>query len=102
MSIEELKLILSTINQVSSDASTAAIVWLVMHYGIQLIEALCWFGGAVLACWFIGKGIVNANRWADLGRQVSRAYGARGDDYLYESDFVAIDKAIAAAKGGHK
>lgn len=98
MNLEELKLVLETVKTVSGDASTVAIWWIAGKYVLSFITDLvliCTIGVVVLK---IAKAIAANNEWAEVGRQVSRAWGAGGGYSFWSEDRQAIDKAIAAAK----
>ena len=42
MSIEELRLVLETIREVSSTAGTVGMVWVFLHYATTLVAAVVW------------------------------------------------------------
>lgn len=94
MNIEELKLILSTINQVSSDASTAAIAWMVLHYGLDFLETV---GIALAITWTAVTGIralTGTSEWAEIGRRVVRSHGGRGGYMVFDEDHKAAERAM--------
>ena len=98
MNIEELKLILETINSVSHDASTAAIWWMALHYG-SMVFGWILFASTVFGVVYTVAGLIISNsEWGQLGRQVSKAYGGNGGTYVYGSDEKAIADAIEKAK----
>lgn len=94
MNIEELKLILSTINQVSSDASTAAVVWMVLHYGLDFLKAV---SIAWAVAWTLVTGIralAGASEWAEIGRRIVRSHGGRAGFSVFDEDHKAAERAM--------
>jgi hypothetical protein len=94
MNIEELKLVLSTINQVSSDASNAAIVWMGLHYGLDFLETV---GITLAIAWTVVTGIRSvaaASEWAEIGRRVVRSHGGRGGYMVFDEDHKAAERAM--------
>lgn len=105
MNIEELKLVIDTLKTVSGDASSAASVWIYLHYSTEILKGVfatvAIIGVALVIAKTVNKSLSatqSTNDWADAGRDVARAWG--GDNYsrhsLYCKDDQAIAKAIAA------
>ena len=94
MNIEELKLILDTVNSVAGDTKTVLIWWFVLDFSKYLLGA----GTAIGIPWVVMKFITGMNDWAALGRQVACAWGGDGGNWLYRSDQIAASKAIRAAQ----
>ena len=98
MNIEELKLILETVNSVAGDTKTVLIWWFVLDFSKYLLGA----GTAIGIFWVVMKFTTSMHDWATLGRQVARAWGGDGGSWLYRVDQIAVTKAIHAAKGQAK
>lgn len=98
MNIEELKLILETINSVSQDASTAAIWWMALHYGSMVLGWILFASTVFGVVYAVTRLITSQSEWSQFGKQVSKAYGGNGGSYVYDSDEKAIADAIAKAK----
>lgn len=102
MNIEELKLILDTINTIAGGATDLALVWIVVHYVLNFLTvplAISCFGTAV---YFVVKLLVATNEWAEIGKQVARAYGSDPSSFVYSTDRSAIERAIFASKEARK
>lgn len=97
MNIEELKLILSTINQVSSDASTAAIVWMALHYGLDFLKTLAVAGVLIGVVYVIARTVSSTSEWAEIGRRIVKAHGGHGGTYTYDIDEKAVERAMLSA-----
>ena len=97
MTPEELKLILETIKTISGDASTAAVVWVSLHYGVDVLRMLIACITLFSVIYVAVRFFVGMNEWAALGRSVAKAYKAEGGAYVYPSDEKAIAKAIQKA-----
>lgn len=100
MNIEELKLVLDTINSIAGGASDIAVLWIALLYGGNLLVSLVW---PVAIAWVVIKVatlIVSTLEWTEAGRQVADAWGASCAQYggMIGRDREAIRKAIAAAK----
>lgn len=96
--MEELKLILETIKTISGDASTVAIWWVVLHYGVGILKVLATAGAVVGVVYLVVRGFISTSDWANAGKSVSRAYGGSEATFgFYEKDAAAIAKAISAA-----
>ena len=94
MNIEELKLIIEAVNGVAGDAKTMLIWWFVLDFSKYLLGA----GTAIGIIWIVLKFIISMGDWATLGRDVARAWGGDGGEFVYRADRTAIDKALRAAK----
>lgn len=99
MTTEELKMILETIGQIADGGTTAAIVWMALHYVAPLMETAMIVGGGVCIAIYVARCVMRSNEWAEAGKRVARAYG-QDSDYggYYERHAVVIDKAVAAAR----
>lgn len=94
MNIEELKLILETVNSVAGDTKTVLIWWFVLDFSKYLLGA----GTAIGILWVVMKFITGMHEWSALGKSMSRAWGGDGGSWVYRADEIAADKAIRAAK----
>lgn len=102
MNTDELKLVLETIGQIADGGTTAAIVWMVLHYVAPLLQTVIVVGGVAVGAVYIARIIAAANSWVQIGRNVATAYGATNAHFGSPSrdDREAINKAIGKSKGG--
>ena len=82
MNIEELKLVLQTIQGISGDASSAAIVWMALHYGTQVLGVIATAGTLLGGIYVVAQAFLGQSEWAELAKRVCSAYGC-DDDYTY-------------------
>ena len=103
MSAEELKMILDAIASVSGNASNAAIWWMALHYGTQVIGHLLAAVSGTAIVISVARTLAGASEWARLGQQVAGAWGAASPfGRVMNDDRDAIGRAIAAAKEERK
>lgn len=97
MNTEEIRLVVDALRQLSGDASTAAIWWMVMRYGAELVVWLAGFGSVVGCVWMLVRAKVEGNRWADFGRKIAKAMGGRGDLDTFDRDQDIVWAKLAQA-----
>jgi hypothetical protein len=105
MNPEELKLILDTISTVSGNAGTAAIWWMALHYGSEVVKVALVAGGFIAVSRLIINAVTWTSEWARLGREVARAWGPHCSPIsglVSSTDRAAIRKAVAAAQEARK
>mgnify|MGYP003544218407 CR=1 FL=1 len=98
MNIEELKLILDTIGQIADGATTAALVWMALHYLTPLIATALVVGGIAACVIYVVRLLIGMNEWAELGKAVSRAGGADTSSSVYSRNQEVIDLAVRLLK----
>jgi hypothetical protein len=96
MSTEELKMILEVLTRTTDTASNAAIWWMVLHYGSNLLTILTVIGGLCIGVWLICRAAVTAGEWGQAARNVAKSWGGRGETYLYTADRDALNRAMRA------
>jgi ATP/ADP translocase len=107
MDTEQLKLILDTIQQVAGTASTAGVVWIIVHYFVQLMTVLsvpiCWALSVILVARYASKLIGDKQQVASADEQEKTKQKqlelekARAE--IQKSDAVKQLCRIAAAAG---
>lgn len=119
MDIEQLKLILGTVESVANTAGIAGVLWLVMHYFVLLVSEIA-LPVMIAVCVWIGskawmmtvKGFIvdqsaNANVFIDdqvkanYVKQLNRIRDHRFS-YIHQSDVDRLSKAIDHMKGEGK
>lgn len=100
MNTDEVKLVLDAISTMADGASTAAVWWMVLHYGLKLLTVVFVCGAVVLVVRLITGTMLklDANQpWVQAGKSVAEAWGA-GTAYrcMYTSDHAAIRAAVNA------
>ena len=65
MNIEELKLVLETIQQTTDGAKELGFWWIIMHYGTQVFHMMMWVLCVLGVAWGIVKAIVIASGSSD-------------------------------------
>jgi len=99
MNIEELKLVLQTIQGISGDASTAAILWVALHYGSGIITGLLTAGTILGMVYLVIKAIMANTEWANAVKEVCKAYGCNDDySFITTEQKRALRKAIERSK----
>lgn len=99
MNTEELKMVLETINNLAGGATDAAIWWIILHYGGQLLVHLSWVFMVGFIVLRLTQAISGTSEWSRAGRTVARSWGASNAMFgsMVSSDHDAIARAIAAA-----
>jgi hypothetical protein len=73
METEQLKLILDTIQSIAGQASTAGVVWVVVHYFVQLMTVIaapvCWAVSVIMVARYTSKLIGDKQQVASADEQ---------------------------------
>lgn len=102
MNIDELKLIVDLVKELSGSATSLAVWWIAGHYTLSLLKVLIICGTIVFAI-KLAMQLISANMsWAEGARAVAKAYGAEGGTLFYSSDQQALRKAILQSLKGTK
>lgn len=94
MDMEQLKLILATLRDITGDAGHAAVWWMAMHYGVKVLTMLL-IAGVIITALVLLIRVVRASSDADrLCRELARKLGVESFDTWYAPDRKALLKAI--------
>lgn len=73
MDAEQLRMILATIQSVAGQASTAGVVWIIVHYFVQLMTVvaapICWAVSVILVARYISQLIGSKQQVASADEQ---------------------------------
>lgn len=101
MNIEELKLVLQTVQGIGGDARSAAIWWMALHYGTETIKYLSLMGTLLGAVYGIRRVLVGDAEWRVLAQGILAAYGHRDSaSYVTADARRAAQRAIEKAHQG--
>lgn len=96
MNIDELKIIIDLVREVSNDATSIAVWWIAGQYAFSLLKTLIICGTIFIALRFVAQ-VISANmQWAEAARAVARVYGGEGGNVFYGTDQQALRKAALA------
>jgi len=101
MNTEELKFVFDAIGAMADGAATAALWWMVLHYGLKLLTVVAVCAAAVIVVRLITRTVLltrDEYPWVQAGKSVAEAWGA-GTAYTHmaKTDHDAIRAAINAA-----
>lgn len=61
MDLEQLKLVLETLQTVSHDAGNLVILWMWLKFGASAVSSVAWVAVLLTCAWFIGRAIMAAS-----------------------------------------
>ena len=94
MDIEQLKLVLETVKGITDDATTIAIWYFVLSFGLKFLGQLVCWGGIIGAIYMIASAFKTNNDDTAFVRELRDKFHASGYGWVDSSDRKAIRKAI--------
>ena len=98
MDIEQLKLVLETIKTITNDASTLAIWYFVLHYGITFLCNLLTVGTILGVVYLVATAFKSSNDDTALIKELANDFSIYPRGWVDDSDRRAIRKSIAELK----
>jgi hypothetical protein len=101
MDIEQLKLILETVQGITGDAKTAAIWWMALHYGLQILNHLLVAGVVITVAIIVARTVMHFEEDEKFIREMRDVLGF-GWGYLCSSDRAKTHAVIRNLVATHK
>jgi hypothetical protein len=101
MDIEQLKLILETVQGIAGDAKTTAIWWMALHYGLHILNQLLIAGVVITVAVIVARTVMYYNDDEKFIKEIRDGMGL-GYGYLCQSDRVKTHNAIRKIVAAHK
>lgn len=95
MDLEQLKLVLETVERMGGDAKEVAIAW---AFAVHVIPALCWFFGVLIAIKFAVQGVLLAISNLTATRRIASHLGISVYGDWAESDTANVLRTIDRLK----
>jgi len=92
MNIDELKLIVDLVKELSGSTTSLAVWWIAGHYLSSILTTLIICTSVAAALIYTAKLIASTSTWATRARTLSQLYGGRGDEFFCAQDSLAIEK----------
>ena len=93
MDIEQLKLILETVQGIAGDAKTTAIWWMALHYGLHILNQLLIAGVVITVAVIVARTVMYYNDDEKFIKEMRDGMNL-GYGYLCQSDRIKTHNAI--------